>query len=1712
MRFNRGIDGEAYLGDTDHRRNEQSLVVDQAGNTFVADSVHDGSSWDFLVAKYGPDGALIWSTRVDSPSVGAQQDWPTALALDSFGNVFVTGYSSGNPGGTDLLTAKVNSLGLQQWAVLHNGVGNPEEWGRAIAVDSAGSVFVAGERNSNANDFLIVKYGPGGALQWSATFDGATHGDERLFGLAVDGNGSPYVTGWSRDAVSGVSDFMTVRWSAAGSQLWAVPFDNPAPGTQEDWAYGLTLDVAGNAYVVGGSNNQFMTVKYDSAGVQQWSTPFGGVSVGEAYAVTVAAGGEVVVTGSGISGSSGWDLVTVEYDPAGVQQWAAISENPEAGTQLDYAIAIVSDPSGNVCVVGYSQDPVTTRYDYLTAKYDGSGVVQWVRAFDSPLVGSQDDIGSAVGMDMSGNVLVGGRSYDSTWDARIVKYDPAGTQLWTAIEPPSGATTDKVASETNQFARGGVAVDSVGRVSVTGLANDASNFNDFMTVRYGPNGVQMWAAAFENPAAGFQHDQAVAVAVDGDGNTYVTGQSFNGANWDYMTVKYDAAGAQQWATPFNGSVNSHDTPSAIAVGAGGDVYVTGQSVSATGYDYLTVKYNASGVQQWASSYNGSGSNDEYPYALHVDASGNAYVTGQALRAVTGWDVLTVKYNSAGVQQWAVPFAGPFNYDVGYAVSADTAGNVYVTGYVQVDGSTGDALTVKYNSSGVQQWARTFENPAVGVHHDMTFSHALDAGGNLYATGYSGSVGTGLYDYLTLKYDMSGTLEWAQMFDNPAAGSQDDTAYSIALDGLGSIYVVGRSHNGSNQDTVTVRYDSAGAQQWAGTIDNGGHDYGTAMAVGPNGAIVVAGTSDGLGQDYVVAKYVAAESTAPSDPAVDSTSPAASSWSNDNTVQVTWSGAADDPGGSGLAGYSISWDHASVSTPDAVVDVPHTADPHSTTSPALADGNDWYFHLRTCDLAGNCTATVHAGPFWIDTTAPGTVSGLASTTHAVSVASEADSIAMSWGEPVDGGSGLDGYSWAFTAGASWTCETTKEAEEGTTSATSSSLAAGSWYFHVCARDNAGNWGAVASAGPFQITDTTLPTTCALPFERKWGSFGTGAGQFRRPFGVGAGPGGEVVVADFDNGRLQLFDGLGNFVRQWSTAGGPVSVALDSHGHAVVSNLYAANVQVFALDGTLVDQWAAGSPYGLTVDASDHVYAVNDAANRVTKYDHDGNFVLQFGSAGAGNGQFLRAWGVATAPGGDVFVTDVNGHTVQRFTSAGAFVGKWGSYGAGAGQLNAPAGITISPAGVVYVSEVANRRIQAFTLEGFPLCAWGSSGSGDGQFLDPLNVAFSTGHLYVADHLNHRIQKFGLDEIPPSDPTSTSTSPSAGAWTNDNTVQVTWSGAADNLGGSGLAGYSVEWNYSAVSTPDAMVDVPHTADPHSTTSPALADGNDGYFHLRTCDLAGNCTAGVHAGPFWIDTASPGATGVVSSISHGDGLPKSNPTVDISWAAASDALSGVAVYRYGFTATATPPACSGLGTTTATLAGSSGSLADGIWYAHVCAVDGAGNLGAVTAGGPYVVDTTAPTGLLVSSSSHTVSTWSSDASIEFGFSGATDANGVAGYAVCLRHRSRNGAGVRRHRRRNRASPARPLPTAAAGGCMSARSTPPATAAGRSKSVPSGSTPRRLRRPGRSSRRRTTAERRTTRRSTSSGVHRVRGPGRRSPAIASTSGAAPCLRPARP
>jgi len=204
-------------------------------------------------------------------------------------------------------------------------------------------------------------------------------------------------------------------------------------------------------------------------------------------------------------------------------------------------------------------------------------------------------------------------------------------------------------------------------------------------------------------------------------------------------------------------------------------------------------------------------------------------------------------------------------------------------------------------------------------------------------------------------------------------------------------------------------------------------------------------------------------------------------------------------------------------------------------------------------------------------------------------------------------------------------------------------------------------------------------------------------------------------------------------------------------------------------------------------------------------------------------------------------------------------------------------------------------------------------------------------------------------PPSDPTIVSTVPPPATWSRLAAIQVSWSGASDRSG-AGLAGYSVVFDHLPTTAPDRLVDVAQSSDPHATSAAALADGGDWYFHLSTCDNLGQCTSTVHAGPFWLDSTPPSAPGAVASSSHGDGQAHLTPVVQIEWPAASDNLSGVVGYWHGFDGNPTA-ACGATSLGGATTA-SSAPLGAGTWYAHVCAVDVAGNWGAVVNGGPYVI----------------------------------------------------------------------------------------------------------------------------------------------------------------
>ena len=134
--------------------------------------------------------------------------------------------------------------------------------------------------------------------------------------------------------------------------------------------------------------------------------------------------------------------------------------------------------------------------------------------------------------------------------------------------------------------------------------------------------------------------------------------------------------------------------------------------------------------------------------------------------------------------------------------------------------------------------------------------------------------------------------------------------------------------------------------------------------------------------------------------------------------------------------------------------------------------------------------------------------------------------------------------------------------------------------------------------------------------------------------------------------------------------------------------------------------------------------------------------QWGSQGAGQGQFDSPTGLAVSPVvGNVYVTDSGNHRVQVFSPAGAYIDEWGSQGAGQGEFQSPAGIELDSLGNVYVADRGNHRIQKFSSTGMFIDEWGTNGTGQGEFNQPWGIATDADdNPHVSDSLNSRIQVF------------------------------------------------------------------------------------------------------------------------------------------------------------------------------------------------------------------------------------------------------------------------------------------------------------------------------------------------------------------------------------
>jgi len=348
------------------------MAVDSSGNVFVTGaSIGDDydSFSDYATVAYSGTGVPLWTNRYDGP--GSYDDYAYATAVDSNGNVFVTGESYGSFSAQDYATIKYSSAGVPLWTNRYDGPASSQDSASAVVVDPSGNVLVTGYAvGLGASIFYAtIKYSSAGVALWTNRYDGP--GNSFASALAVDSSGNVFVTGTSYGGTNTDHDYATIKYSAAGVALWTNRYNGP--GNDYDFASAVAVDSSGNVFVMGfsygGTNTDYdyATIKYSSAGVPLWTNRYNGPGNIDdyAYAVAVDGSGNVFVTGYSYGGTNTYsDYATIAYSSAGVALWT--NRYDESPYTVDSARAMAVDSSGNVFVTGDSDS------DYVTIKYSSS--------------------------------------------------------------------------------------------------------------------------------------------------------------------------------------------------------------------------------------------------------------------------------------------------------------------------------------------------------------------------------------------------------------------------------------------------------------------------------------------------------------------------------------------------------------------------------------------------------------------------------------------------------------------------------------------------------------------------------------------------------------------------------------------------------------------------------------------------------------------------------------------------------------------------------------------------------------------------------------------------------------------------------------------------------------------------------------------------------------------------------------------------------------------------------------------------------------------------------------------------------------------------------------------------------------------------------------------------------------------------------------------
>lgn len=895
----------------------QISVVDHQGNVVLTGyrNLAGDTNDDFYTVKFKADGSgVAWSAFFDR---AGGSDKATAIVVDANNDVIVTGLAW-NGSNRDIHTIKYDGAsGAVLWQHTWNGPANGNDFATAVGVDSLNNVYVGGSSQNVAGneDFIVIKYGPTGpgpdsTAAWETTYNGAANGTDQLISLAVGVDGLA-VTGESWNGTS--YDMTTVKLGLNGVKAWERRYSSGTgficSGKQ------IKMDAGGNVIVTGtaanGMDYDIYTAKYNAAtGTVAWNKTFNGAFDDEPFGLYVDGGGDVYVTGYTWTLSGTNDFCTLRYAGSnGAMVWQQLFDSGNGNTDVAVATGIVVDESGDVFVTGYT---VTSgNYDFQTIKYKrDNGNQLWHSSFNG--AAGKNDRPVGIGLSPAGDVLVGGWSDNGTdLDYYLLKYD-AGS-----LNAPTGLTTTTVSNTSVQLGwtdnsgnEDGFKIERKlgAQGAYSQIATVGPGVTTFLDTDLVTNNYYYYRVRAYNAASGDSHysdearaltifvnfiapswsylynnadgldDFANAISVGPDNNPVVTGYSLRTAGgFDYYTLKLDRLDKSIiWSHLYDDADSEMDVAKCVAVDRQNNAIVSGYSqlfyppAQKNINSIYTLKYPPTGPPEtWHSQYNGPGAIDDRATAIATttDGADNIVVIGYGKNAAGNEDIYVVRYPASpaldglgnAIQSWAaVPFDGGGD-DIPSAVAVAADGSVFVTGYSETATNSNiyTMFTAKYNgTTGALIWSDRYSATPGGDNRGNSL--AIDGVGNVYVTG-SATTGSGTRDIYTIKYSGSGTTVqrlWERQVSGASAG--DDEAVSVGIDPIdGAVIIAGTTLTAAgDRDITLIRYGAAGDLVWQKTLLRPANDdQAVAMAVDFSGYIYVAGnTSNGQTVDVMSLIY------------------------------------------------------------------------------------------------------------------------------------------------------------------------------------------------------------------------------------------------------------------------------------------------------------------------------------------------------------------------------------------------------------------------------------------------------------------------------------------------------------------------------------------------------------------------------------------------------------------------------------------------------------------------------------------------------------------------------------------------------------------------------------------------------------------------------------------------------------------------------------------